>query len=533
MRYLKLWWLITTLPMLFGLGGCGASTPSSTSPTETSTDQSGASPSAHGAETLTSDSSREPAASSAAIVPTSPSLWEMRADAGDSAPGETLDAAAAAGRNVIFVSVDALQAAHVGGLGYPRRTTPSLDAFARCSFQFSHCYSVASWTVPSSMTWFTGVYPSEHRIVNKYAVYDDTRQTIASLKQLAPNLTTLAQELQSHGYRTAGFCGNAGVSRGFGYDTGFEVYDHESAKFGTFDYSLPRAVNWLEQRGDDDKPFFLFVHGYDVHGQAMPSDGFDGRFVSEHYDRRFAGTSQEQEYLREEGLDRGQLDLRPEDIEFWRAIYDEKIARADAKLESFFRDLDRLGLLDNTLIIVTSDHGTEFCEHGRFDHGFTLYNEQIHVPLWIHLPGQVTGVDLPQPVSSIDVMPTILELLGVAPSDAVKEQSRGESLVGAMRGDGQSRYLFCETDYREFTFKRAVISPDRWKLIYTLETRERELYDLNQDPGEQNNVVAAHPALADELEGRLFDHFRLIGHDLRARSWQPGYNPVYSFPSGN
>ncbi|MEZ6108326.1 MAG: sulfatase-like hydrolase/transferase [Pirellulaceae bacterium] len=124
-----------------------------------------------------------------------------------------------------------------------------------------------------------------------------------------PNLTTLAQELQSHGYRTAGFCGNAGVSRGFGYDTGFEVYDHESAKFGTFDYSLPRAVNWLEQR-DDDKPFFLFVHGYDVHGQAMPSDGFDGRFVSEHYDRRFAGTSQEQEYLREEGLDRGQLDLR-------------------------------------------------------------------------------------------------------------------------------------------------------------------------------------------------------------------------------
>jgi arylsulfatase A-like enzyme len=116
-------------------------------------------------------------------------------------------------------------------------------------------------------------------------------------------------------------------------------------------------VAWLKQ--NKDRKFFLFLHGYDVHGQSMPAGGFDYRFADPHYDGRYTGSSQEQELLREEGLDKGQLDLRDADVRFWRAIYDEKIHRADARFRSFLDQLDNLELTGNTLLIVTSDHGTK------------------------------------------------------------------------------------------------------------------------------------------------------------------------------
>ena len=272
--------------------------------------------------------------------------------------------------NVILVSFDALQAAHVGCLGYERDVTPTLDALAAESFTFSRTYSVASWTVPSSMSWFTGVYPSEHRLTNKFAVYSQSEQRQARLRELAPQLVTLAELLKQNGYATAGFTGNAGVSGGFGYDQGFDVYSHEKQRFGSFDRSVPEALTWL--RANKDRKFFLFLHGYDVHGQSTPAGGFDYRFVEPGYDGRYTGSSQEQELLREEGLDHGQLTLRDADVRFWRAIYDEKIQRADEKFSRFLAEFDTLGLTDNTLLIVTSDHGTEFYEHRRFDHGFTL-----------------------------------------------------------------------------------------------------------------------------------------------------------------
>ncbi|MEO2020219.1 MAG: sulfatase-like hydrolase/transferase, partial [Pirellulaceae bacterium] len=119
--------------------------------------------------------------------------------------------------NVVLVSFDALQAAHVGCFGYPRKVTPFLDGIAKHGFTFTNTMSVASWTVPASMTWFTGVYPSEHRMTNKYAVYNDQEKKLANLKELSPGLMTLADIMKQNGYATGGFTGNAGVSGGFGY----------------------------------------------------------------------------------------------------------------------------------------------------------------------------------------------------------------------------------------------------------------------------------------------------------------------------
>jgi len=427
--------------------------------------------------------------------------------------------------NVVLVSFDALQAAHVGHLGNPRDVTPTLDAASRDGFTFSKATSVSSWTVPASMTWFTGVYPSEHRMTNKFAIWKPPVQKLANLRELSPDLLTLAEILKADGYATGGFTGNAGVSGGFGYEQGFDEYYYPAGVFGGLDESIPRALEWVKARRG--QKFFLFLHGYDVHGQSVPHGGLDYRFVPRGYDRRYRGTEPEQEALREEGLQKGQLTLRPEDVAFWRAVYDEKIQRADVHFKEFLAAFDALGLRGKTLFVLTSDHGTEFYEHRRFDHGFSLYQELLHVPLVIQLPGQRGGKVVGDYVGSVDVMPTVLDLLSVPVSDKAKGQMRGASLVSAMQGTPPGRDVFSETDYRQYTYKRSVVTPDGWKLIYTLESKTRELYNLRSDPKETHDLAGVEKARADELERKVFDHFKAIGHDLTARKWEVGLNPVY------
>lgn len=428
--------------------------------------------------------------------------------------------------NVILVSFDALQAAHVGSLGYKRNVTPTIDAMAKDGFNFTRNVSVASWTVPASMTWFTGVYPSEHRLTNKFAVFNPPAgNKLSNLKELAPDLVTLAEVLKENGYATGGFTGNAGVSGFFGYGQGFDKYFFEKGKFGSMGISIPKAMEWLQE--NKGKKFFMFLHGYDCHGQNVPAGGFDYRFVDKGYDKKFTGSAAEQEALREEGLEKGAVSLRDEDVRFWRAIYDEKIQRTDAMFKGFLAELEKMGLMDKTIFVLTSDHGTEFHEHKRFDHGFSLYDELIHVPLVIKLPRVKAGAVVTDQVSSIDVMPTILDLLEVKLSPKLQKQLRGSSLTPALKGKKVARDVYAETDYRQFTYKRSVVTKDGWKFIYTLEDKSRELYNLKADPAETKNLIAQETRRAYELEQQLFAHFKSIGHDLTAKQWIPGLNPVY------
>ena len=124
-------------------------------------------------------------------------------------------------------------------------------------------------------------------------------------------------------------------------------------------------------------------------------------------------------------------------------------------------------------------------------------------------------------------MPTMLDLLGIDLSDKARRQLRGQSLVSAMQGAPVRRDVFSETNYREYTYKRSIIAPDGWKLIYTLEQPMRELYNLRNDPGETKDLSETNSNKADELERRLFEHFKSIGHDLESRPWPIGLNPVY------
>ena len=238
--------------------------------------------------------------------------------------------------NVIFVSFDALQANHVHNLGYYRNITPTIDKMASKGFNFKQAISVSSWTVPSSMSWFTGVYPSQHKVVNKFSKYTEEEKVISNLKKLSPDIITLAEILKQNGYSTAGFTGDAGVNGVFGYNQGFDVYFDNTTQFSGMEVSSPKAIEWI--KNNKDKKIFLFLHGYDSHGQYEPEDGFDYKFVDADYDGIYNGSRQQQAKLREEGLEKGYLNLTEDDVKFWRAIYDEKINRADEKFAKFLEE---------------------------------------------------------------------------------------------------------------------------------------------------------------------------------------------------
>ncbi len=412
--------------------------------------------------------------------------------------------------NVLFVSFDALQAAHVSHLGYFRDTTPTIDKFANEGFSFNNAISQASWTVPASMTWFTSLYPSEHKCINKYSVYTDKEKILSNLKELSPGVTTLAEVLKKKGYITAGFNGDAGVGGHFGFDQGFDVYV-DGPKFGGMDYSIPLAIEWLKK--NSNKKFFMFLHGYDSHGQFDPPGGYTKRYVDPGYKGSLEGGKKEQERLREEGLDKGYINLTDDDVKFWRALYDEKINDVDERFRQFMEEFERLGLLDKTIIVLTSDHGTEFYEHKRFDHGFTLYDELIHVLLVFRLPGAEGNKIIPDQVRAMDIMPTLFDLLGIKPVNKVKTQMRGVSLVPLMRGRHLDLDAYSETDYRLITHKRSIRTSGGWKFIYTMETGRKELYNLQKDPGELDNLVEKELRTAYEMEQKLFAWLKSMGQD--------------------
>jgi len=424
--------------------------------------------------------------------------------------------------NLILISFDGLQAKHLKSYGYELDTAPNLEALLNQSTTFTNTVSPASWTVPAHMSIFTSMFPSEHKVVNKFSDYDlaNKKGVIANLKKLSPTAVTLAEILKTAGYATGGFTGDAGVGPQFGFNQGFDTY-FETETFGGLTGSAPKALEWLAQ--NKANPFFLFLHGYDVHGQHELVGGSKGTYVSPDYKGEYTGSKVEQGKLREEGLANGEIALSAEDVAFWRAIYDEKIGRADLEFKNFMDQAAAMGALDNTIVIVMSDHGTEFYEHKRFDHGFSLYGEVINTLFAIRTPGQTQGQKVNQLVSTLDLLPTVLGLLEI--ENPVPNQIRGVDLTPALSGQDVAHNVFSETDYRLYTFKRSFQTPDGWKLILTLENGQKELYNLVLDPTEQTNLITKNPQKGYELEQTLRAHIDAVSGQRNVT--ELGCSPVY------
>jgi arylsulfatase A-like enzyme len=403
--------------------------------------------------------------------------------------------------NVIVISLDAVRYDRTGLGPAPTSFTPNLDRFARDAVVFHQAASAAPWTVPSHMAMWTGRWPTRHGLVNKLRPDPTTGATVDAT--LDPSIETYPDRLRAAGYTAVAFTGGAGVSGRFGFGRGFATY-LDDRRFAGMDYSAPPAVAWLRARAPNAGPFFMFLHGYDVHGQR-PLPGLDRTAIAPGYRGALDGSIEENARLREQGLSvirtpgeaaslRGVIDV--DDGRFLRDVYDRKLALADQRFGAFLDELRARDLLDRSIVAVVSDHGDEFMEHGHIDHGHTLYEEQLHVVMMIRYPHGEGHRAVRTPARTLDLFPTIFDALGLRGPDGVD----GESL----RVDPPAtRPVFAESDYRLFVHHRMVRVGD-YKLVVDLGDDEVTMFDLARDPGETVNLVAREPDRRAVME-RLLD----------------------------
>jgi arylsulfatase A-like enzyme len=374
--------------------------------------------------------------------------------------------------NVILISIDTLRADHLGCYGYRRPTSPNIDEFARHAVLFEKAIAAAPSTLPSHASMLTSLVVPHHG-----ASY---RRRVA----LAPQCLTLAEVLHAHGYVTESWNGGVQLDRVWGLDQGFDRYQSigRSGPGGSadrFHTTVQAALTWLDRRGRG-RPFFLFLHTYEVHAPYTPKPEFRDLFGR--YPTRLGDKVSMADLRR---FNRHVWPLGTGDLEHIVACYDAEIRSMDRAFGRLMDGLRDRGLDAHTLIVFTSDHGEEFGEHGSVGlHAHTLFHELLRVPLVVRRPrGEYGGARVGTQVSGIDVAPTILDAVGIDPP-AVFE---GRSLLPAIEGTEPLPPL--PTLSAMDGLGRLAVRDGRWKLI-----SPGGLYDLSADPGEQHNLRRANEA---------------------------------------
>lgn len=425
--------------------------------------------------------------------------------------GATYDYKAQADKlNIILISIDSLRFDRTGLGG--SKLTPNIDSFAKEAVQFANATAVAPWTVPATMAIFTGLFPTQHGVVNKLKPNPAGGEPI--FDQLRPEIKTFPDMLLAKGWKAAAFTGGAGVSAKFGYNRGgYDTYLDDKT-FSGMEYSGPAAKAWLDAHKTDH--FFLFFHGYDVHGQHPLLDQAPRAAVPD-YQGKLDGGIEEQAKLREQGLAAikkpgdppnlvGAIDA--EDTRFLTAVYDAKVKEADARVGDFLQHVKDLGLYDSSIIVILADHGEEFMEHGYLDHGATICDHQIRVPLMVRFPKGEGAKVVDAPVRTFDAFPTVFDALGIeGPPDV-----SGKSLLPLARGEKLDLPIYAESDYRLFVHLRGE-RKDGKKFVFDLEDGQKSLYDLAADPGELKDLSTEDAKTTYEMEQSVRTWMGSMGTD--------------------
>jgi len=366
--------------------------------------------------------------------------------------------------NILLVTIDTLRADHLGAYGYGRIETPNIDRLAKRGTLFSQAFSPVPLTLPAHAAIMTGTVPPIHGVRNNG-------------QRLPAGPRTLAEILKGRGYRTGAFVGAFPLDSRFGLNRGFETYDD---RYGSRNAS--RDLTFVERRADDvnapaaawisarsGEPFFAWVHYFDPHTPYEPpppyAAGYRGR------------------------------------------EYDGEIAYADAALGRLLARLEASGLLENTLVVLTADHGESLGEHGEATHGIFIYDSTLHVPLILAHPALIpAGRTVGSPVGLTDLAPTILDLLGIplpAGMDGISAAPALKSKPGSggPNVEGREMYIECQAGWldRRWAPLRG-IRTGTWKYI---DAPQAELYDLRTDSGETRNVLSTHPAEVRRLSEAL------------------------------
>ena len=384
--------------------------------------------------------------------------------------------------NVLLLSIDSLRRNHVSALGRVNPsgrdtpTTPAFERLARTGVLFENAVSTTSWTLPAHMALFTGLPDDLHGVTDNQL-------------RLADGIETLAGLLGKHGYATGGFFSGPNLHPAFGFSRGFDTYRNcsdvrtdlasfESREVGdlrathlrshaavTSPRLLRESWDWIEERVETGEPFFAFVHWWDPHYdylapaeyEALYDDGYTGPIRGHHQTEKTAT-------------------LTPPDLRHLKNLYDAEIRYTDDHVSRLLDRLEALGALDNTIVILTSDHGEEFYEHGRWGHQRTLNEEVVRIPLAISWPGHVPAAVRPRGQAPLqDILPTICDLLDIAPPEYLEDASLA-ALWEAPNRAGPLQVLRLRIPYREIDI--TAVRGSGWKFTWDHATGHGQLYRL-------------------------------------------------------
>lgn len=403
--------------------------------------------------------------------------------------------------NVVMIVMDTARQDHLSCYGYSRDTTPNLSTLKKNARTYYNAYSTTCWTAPSHASLFTGLFPVAHKT---------TQENWA----MAGSLVTLAEALSEHGYQTYGIIENAMLASAGGYGQGFSKY-HETWRYKKDPggenialYLFKRKLDKLEA----GKPFFIFVNLIEPHNPYDSSRQFYGRFVSD------PSISLEGNMWPQYSL--GLRQFTEAELRHLNEMYDAELLFVDYVVGRMVDELEARGHWDNTVFIVTSDHGENIGDHGFMDHVFSLYESTTKVPLIIHYPELFpAGSEDYRTVQLTDIFPTVLTLAGI---DKTKYPCQGHDLLA--NTIAEDRVVFCEYYYPKQAIEvfpkkhkdhpalgkylrqlRSVIAGNM-KFIWGSDGKH-ELYDLGKDPGERINLIGqeGHSDLVQALAARLVD----------------------------
>ncbi|MFN0137186.1 MAG: sulfatase [Phycisphaerae bacterium] len=426
--------------------------------------------------------------------------------------------------NVLVVVVDTLRFDRTGAYGHKGGYTPTVDALAAEGMVFERAQTVAPWTLPSIGSMFTAHYPSVHRAISYEQVREMSKGRAMTVPIIADEFTMWAEVMRDAGYSTVAISGNPFVQAPYGFGQGFEAFLGKEYADNT---AVGTKVNadvfaWLDAY-KGEKPFFMYLHYMDAHGPYDAPRQFMEPMLAkvEVNPNKRALTQREAQkvipYLRlvlPDVPDAKAVDERLRGyLDYWTGRYDAGVQEFDTYFKSLVDDLKKRGLWDNTFVIFTADHGESFLEHGEWDHGYTLYQPEIQVPLIFRWPGVIpAGTRIKETVRLLDLYPTVIEQLRIKQTATLQ----GASMLDTMSGNPpkQPVVAFSETTKTSGPRKNnpqfAVVVGD-WKLVQTVRVAQNakgqwepvltnnELFDLSKDPYEQNDLSRTNPKKVEEL----------------------------------
>jgi len=423
--------------------------------------------------------------------------------------------------NVILITVDTLRADHLGCYGYSRDTSPFLDVLAKEGILFQNAITCWPKTQPSMASMLTSTYPSSNTTIQMF------------IDGLPDDITLVSEIFKKKGYQTLGVTSNPQVGKKSRFDRGFDRFieswmEGYYQKTGSHDFkSRPgyvklftnativndQAIDLLESRSRR-RNFFLWLHYMDTHGPYFPPKRYENYFsdwergtpvalnVIPSYQRRYIPGTKEIE----------------RDPEYYKIQYDREIRYWDDELKRLFSHLKKKGTLENTIVVITADHGESLDEHGYyFEHGNLPYQPSSHVPLLIIAPqfGNMAGHIVNEPVSLIDLIPTLFDLIGISQSETFE----GRSLMPLIHNEESEHPRRILSMAGESHPWQRIIRVGDWKLIHVRSEKDRhfmtgkdyELYNVSDDPDEHNNLVDSLPQRAELLQNMFPDWFAKDG----------------------